>query len=55
MVYKHLSMWSVEYFIGVYVLTWWWVCRVVVVGVRGERFLGVMCVLCLRFCMGCGP
>ena len=29
--------------------------RVVVVGARDERFLGVMCVLCLRFCMGCGP
>ena len=34
-------------------LTRSWVGCVVVVA-HGERFLGFLCVLCFRFCMGCG-
>jgi len=55
---KHLSMWSMEYCIGVFVWEQEVSVQLVVVGsvvvVKGCYVLGVVCMLCSRFCIGCG-
>jgi hypothetical protein len=57
--YKHLQMWFMEYCSiveGCMCLPGCGWGHVFVVGARGERLLGVgvVCMLCSRFCMGYG-